>query len=384
MRKSLLLLLLPFWGVITSFKPDAIVYSVPEEFTPNFVDYQVDPSIHTQLHIGDKGTVLHIPENAFVDLEGNVVEEPVTIQFKEYTNAAEIAFSQIPMTYKGNHFNSSGMFEIQGQANGEPIRIATGKSLTIDYRLAKKNPDTDFYRLNERSNQWELVSKIPQMSSALLTNKNIAAEDMNRVPEVIEMPVKEQAIRNPIMNSEYIYNDNRNLNQRNLNQINFTRDTVPLTVNKWKGLSAKKEKNNRVNSNQPKGAQVYADIVNDLRIGGFGVYNCDQIYRLSNPVTLTAKYQDEAGNSIADLYTLSLLNLNYNNAFTFRPENFTCDAKGDNVLLLFAQNGDLYLLDKGEFGKMKISGNGEQTFTLKNVSSFIKNTADLAKHLGIS
>ena len=35
------------------------------------------------------------------------------------------------MTYKGHCFNSSGMFEIQGEANGKPIRIR--KPLEIEY-----------------------------------------------------------------------------------------------------------------------------------------------------------------------------------------------------------------------------------------------------------
>ena len=137
MTKNLCLLLF-FGGIISAFKPKAIIYSVPEEFIPDFVDHQIDPSIYTQLHLGNEGTLLLIPENAFVDMEGNVVKDSVTIQFKEYTNSAEMAFSKIPMTYKGANFNSSGMFEIQGIANGQPVRIANGKSLKIDYHLAKK------------------------------------------------------------------------------------------------------------------------------------------------------------------------------------------------------------------------------------------------------
>jgi hypothetical protein len=111
MIKNLFILLF-LWGVISAFKPEAIVYSIPNEFTPDFIEYQLDSNTYTELHLESKGTILHIPENAFVDMAGNIVEESVTIQFKEYQNSADMAFSKIPMTYKGNNFNSSGMFEI--------------------------------------------------------------------------------------------------------------------------------------------------------------------------------------------------------------------------------------------------------------------------------
>ena len=80
---------------------------------------------------------------------------------------------------------------------------------------------------------------------------------------------------------------------------------------------------------------------------------------------------------------LSLIDLEYNGAFSFSPNRFTCNAKGNNVILLFSTSDKLYLLDKGEFAKMKIEKSGDYTFTVKEVSNTIRNTADLAKHLGL-
>ena len=81
---------------------------------------------------------------------------------------------------------------------------------------------------------------------------------------------------------------------------------------------------------------------------------------------------------------LSLIDLNYNGAFSFNPNKFMCNAKADNILLLFAESGELFLLEKGAFQKMNISESGEHVFTMKNVSKIIRNTEDLSTHLGLS
>jgi len=377
MIKNLFILLL-IWGIISAFKTDAIIYSVPEEFTPDFVDYQLDPSIHTQLHIGNEGTLLHIPENAFVDMEGNIVEEPVTIQFKEYRNSADMAFSKIPMTYKGNNFNSSGMFEIQGQCKGEPVRVANGKSLKIDYHVARKNPNTDFYRLNESTKQWVLVSDIPQMSDPTASNGatyiSPASPPQEEIVDEREgvLEVRDEVLRNN--------NYDNNINVRNPIQVRGPRVfTDAIDEEEYEEQVADIA---FAFGNGPAGS--FPDVVTGLSISGFGVYNCDQVYRVENRVQITASYQDSEGNPINDLHSLSLIDLNLNGAFSYNPKRFLCNSKGNNVLVMLNEAGQLFLLEKGEFSKMKIKEDGAYTFTLKNVSSQIKNTEDLAKYLGIS
>jgi hypothetical protein len=84
------------------------------------------------------------------------------------------------------------------------------------------------------------------------------------------------------------------------------------------------------------------------------------------------------------LHVLSLIDLQYNGAFSFDPGNFICDANGQNVLALFTKKGELYLLEKDDFAKMNIQKSGQQTFTMKNMTNEIKNAKDLANHLGIA
>ena len=125
----------------------------------------------------------------------------------------------------------------------------------------------------------------------------------------------------------------------------------------------------------------YPNIVKGLKISGFGVYNCDQIYRVSKPASITAKYIDKDGVEINSGILLSMIDLNYNGAFSFHPKRFQCNLEGNNVLLLFTAESQMYLLEKGEFEKMQIKSSGEYTFVLKNVTDLITNSKDLAGYL---
>ncbi len=172
----------------------------------------------------------------------------------------------------------------------------------------------------------------------------------------------------PINNNVDKWNDNWNNRRGAVNGINFDESNREQSTLLAEGINA---------------GHTYPDVVKGLNVKGFGVYNCDQIYRLANKVQVNANFVDESGNAINDLMVLSLIDLNYNGAFSFDPKSFTCDAKGKNVLALFTQQGDLYILSHEDFTRMKISKSGTFTFRMKNMSSTIKSHQDLAKYLGI-
>jgi len=325
-------------------------FGIPKSFQIPTLTFEINPNSDTILAIGQNGTKLHIPQNAFINQSGDLITSIVKIDFQEYRNSAEMAFSGIPMTYeKGGEtffFNSSGMFDIQGYSDNEQIRVAQNKSLTIDYYLAKQNPDIDFYKMQDSSSNWELVNEILEMP------KPIAKDTLINIQEDVEFDGFFEG------------------------EGDFASDTFVM-----------KDDGNRTNATLlAEGADAghtYPDIVKGLNISSFGVYNCDQIYRLPNRVNIIAKYEDENGAEIKSPNILSLIDLNYNGAFSFDPNRFTCDSKGKNVLLLFAESGELFLLEKGEFEKMNISESGEYSFKLKNVSNTIKSTEDLASYLDI-
>lgn len=133
--------------------------------------FEIDPSKDTLLILNDRGTKVHIPANCFQDRSGKIVTNRVELSFKEFTNSAEIAFSGINMQYTDGketfNFNSSGMFEIRGQAKGQDVSIRKDKALQLDYALTQNVPNTDFYQLNEKNSNWKLVQKIPTLKESL-------------------------------------------------------------------------------------------------------------------------------------------------------------------------------------------------------------------------
>lgn len=350
--------------------PDAIIYDVPEEFKVEFEDYQIYPTEYTELYLDDGVSTIYIPEDAFVDLEGNVVEDPVTIKFRKYDNAADMAFSKIPMTYKGKCFNSSGMFEIQGEANGQPVRIAHGKSLKIDYQLAQKNPDSDFYYL--KNNQWKLKADVPALSSSR-QNEASSIPPPPPPPPVVEEVVEDEY--EEYIEVEYAYTDvpnedgMREVNKESYEKVLETMDVELATDDAEEPIFL---------------SSPFPDVISGMNIENFGIYNFDQIYNLENKIDVVAKYQDKNGKPIENLHTLSLIDLDFNGAFSFGPNRFICNAKGNNVLFLLDKDGGLYMLDIGKFEHMNISRSGEYTFTLKKMDGIIDNADDLAEYLGLS
>ncbi|MDP4843650.1 MAG: OmpA family protein [Salibacteraceae bacterium] len=344
-------------------------FSVPKDFLVSFKDFKVNPNKDTTILLDSKGTSLHIPKNSFLNNQGDLVKETVLLRFREFSNSAEMAFSDIPMTYKKDNleyfFNSSGMFELTASVNDKPIEIVKNKPLKIDYALARKNPEISFFKLNNHKKDWNKIQDIePLKIEHVLENEALFGE----VDSAIEFSKNKQRI--PGFNAM---------------KKNLFENVEEFAV---EGDFTIEDDGNRQNATLlaegVDAGHTYPDIIKGLNIESFGVYNCDQIYRLSERVSIKAKYLDVNGQEIADLHVLSLIDLQYNGAFSFDPRNFICDANGQNVLALFTKKGELYLLEKDDFAKMNIQKSGQQTFTMKNMTNEIKNAKDLANHLGIA
>lgn len=347
-------------------------FELPDGFKVGEEKRHVNPNRDTVIYFGNKGTKVFIPKGAFTDMSGNPVScDDVVITFKEFKNSADMAFSGLPMHYKhlGQEYNfsSSGMFEIYGHCNGQPVKIDRDKPLVVDYHLAYQNADIAFYRLREDSANWVCV-------------QHIEKNDVNQQPE--------EGLASDIqVEPEFRLEDER-FNEGNILDGAWDGEWEGEWVeggwdNDWVEEDNGDREAGTLLAEGADAGHTYPDIVKGLNVASFGVYNCDQMYKLPNRVQIAAKYFDQQGNEIRDCHVLSMIDLNYNGAFSFNPSAFTCDSKGDNVLLLFTKSETLYLLDKGEFAKKNITESGEQHFTMREVTNEIKNTDDLANYLGI-
>ncbi len=434
--------------------------------------FEINPLHDTLLVIGNKGTQLHIPAYAFQNEEKDTVTTPVQIEFKEYRNAAEMAYSGIPMVYNNGseefNFNSSGMFEIYGSTKGKTISLRNEKSLTIDYALARKNPDIAYYQLKGDRTGWTKIQTILTIDKrkkaghhsskksnplvftlSLLQTNSIEPswKEKNSMQTIVTdkfaraySPSKEMikfleehpqyylgfyfsidTISGKIVNiTPHPKNPTRDFD---MSIVSFMEKLPPFddipdpnTVSIGRKFAAKMPTDNfryeliiessqqnkqsiesgnvqlQANIGQPDlpntlrpqvidAGHIYPDIIKGLKIPSFGVYNCDQIYRIQNKINIQANYTDEEGKPLTDLHVLSLIELDYNGAFSFDPYNFTCSATGRHALVLFTKDDKIYMLDPQMFKMLNIVQSGEYTFKVKDVSNIIKSTTDLASYL---
>lgn len=127
----------------------------------------------------------------------------------------------------------------------------------------------------------------------------------------------------------------------------------------------------------------FPKMIKDLKCGSFGVYNCAQIHLLNSPVQITASYKNTSGEDIRDAYLVSMIDLNYNGAFSFDPKQFTCSSNGENVLILFTRSNRVYALPADEFKAMNLTTSGRYTFTMTDITETVKNSEDLRQYLGL-
>lgn len=133
---------------------------------PPFAKINVAPTIYTVDPEQDRlitlptGTTIFIPAGVFVWPDNTPVKEPVQIHFREFHDAAEIIVSGIPMkirSEKGDEewFQTAGMFEINGtNAEGKEVRIANGKSLTVNL-ASKVDGPYDFWKFDPDYYNWQ-------------------------------------------------------------------------------------------------------------------------------------------------------------------------------------------------------------------------------------
>jgi hypothetical protein len=355
-----------------------IPLQIPAGFKVKTLSFHINPSQDTVLLVNNLGTRLHIAKNTFVDENGMSITTPVDISIREYINSAEIAFSQIPMVYHENgqeyRFNSAGMVEIQGKSNGRNIKIVKNKPIKMDYRLARKLPNTNFYTL-DRNKEWKLLQKnigyAPDKfmadSTTTINEQDLPFEEAT-VSEISQEFGQDTIIvgktREQLMRERGVVNNNNGINK----QKNTVNNVIPKNVGTLISIPG-----------DP--GHTYPDLVRGLNIETFGVYNCDQVYRIQNLVSITPVFTDEKGAVISNPWLVSMIDLDYNGAFSFGPGNFLCNPNGKTVLLLFTRSNQLYALSKNQFNAMHIKQSGRYTFKMQNCTEKIRSTADLSKFL---
>ena len=128
---------------------------------------------------------------------------------------------------------------------------------------------------------------------------------------------------------------------------------------------------------------TYPAIVQGLRSPEFGVYNCDQVYKVEQPLALSPTYVDENGTEITSKHVVCVMDLNFNGSLSYHPNNITCSGAGKNVILLFTDDKSVYMLSEEKFNRMDLSKNQRPEFAMQNMTGIIKTSDDLKAYLNI-
>lgn len=331
-------------------------------FETNFISKKVSARKGAIINLKKSKSTLYIPQNAVVDKNGKPVKGAYELQYRELRDRADMAFSGLPMNYKGQEkaegLNSVGILEVRAFQNGEELQIAPNKALALDYEVNKRAKDLDWYHLDEKEEKWAATSEVVD-----LPKRDAYTEEFDSIAYKAAIIAHNEKFKNLGLGDGV---------ERENEKISVQTTLIPKRMKKL-------EKEERPDPNKYI-VKHYKNprLVEDLRLNSFGVYNCGQRYTIKNQIAVSADYTDLEQMVIDNAHTLSIIDINYNAAYSFKPEQFICNAKANNVLLLWSKDGKLYSFVKRAAIKMNT---GDYSFQMEDLSDKIKNTSDLKRYL---
>jgi hypothetical protein len=135
-----------------------------DQIKPVFAAYKVN-ALDGGVFSHGQGTKLEVPEGAFVNDQGELVNGEVTVHYREMHDFVDFFLSGIPMTYDSAGvqytLESAGMIEIYAEQDGKRVNMAPGKSIGIEL-ISNVNapaalnvpPGYNIYKLDESKRNW--------------------------------------------------------------------------------------------------------------------------------------------------------------------------------------------------------------------------------------
>lgn len=128
-----------------------------------FTEFIVDPAVGLDTAISS-GSVISVPQHAFLDGNGKKVDKPVTLTYREFLDPIDFFLSGIPMQYdsagKKYEFESGGMFEINAFLDGEPLKVNPASPIKIQLPLDSARHSFNKYYLDTVARNWVYKGKV--------------------------------------------------------------------------------------------------------------------------------------------------------------------------------------------------------------------------------
>jgi hypothetical protein len=127
--------------------------------------YTINTAADTVL-LHSTGSVLVIPQDAFVDEQGRDVSGTVQLNYREFHDHTDIILSGIPMMYDSagqqSLFESAGMFEIGATQNGKPLKLKPGREIKVNMISTNSDSTFNYYTLDTTARRWIQVESLTQ------------------------------------------------------------------------------------------------------------------------------------------------------------------------------------------------------------------------------
>ncbi len=377
------------------------------------------------------GTKITIAPNSVTKADGTPIQGEFELSYREFRDPAEIAFSGLPMTYDNGksklNFSSVGMYEIRGSQNGEELKLK--KPALIDFNCTKVVDDAAFYKMDDKTGEWKKIQEIEFGAEAEkgINSEATDAELIERVAETVDINVMPIVIGADWINSatlddgktemkmgagcwrkyEQLVKDSADFIKKAIDEefseqrklhINegYENQIAEYLINNWVAIEFVEGQSQRrgkrmvqdrsftllgQGSRDP--GHSYPSVVRGLNSADFGVYNCDQVFRLGAVANILPIYKDASGNKISNGSVACLMDLNYNASFSFDPNYISCDPNGRNVVLLFTKDKKIYMLDEEKFKDIDLNSSQRTEFAMREVTDQIKSSDDLKNLLKI-
>ncbi len=130
------------------------------------------------------------------------------------------------------------------------------------------------------------------------------------------------------------------------------------------------------------------NITRSFEIDGFGIWNCDQILRMKNPIEFLASFKDAFNNKI-NTAEVNVIDgkikgiLSYSN-LNFIKQKIAMDPTSETAMFIIKENGEFAFVDKNTV-KNTVSATdakGDYTFTAYEIDPMLLSTGELRKKLG--
>ena len=146
--------------------------------------FSIDPAIPNTLR-SSSGAVLNIPANAFLDVNGDLVNTHVELAFRDFYHPLEFYLAGVPMTYNDNGeekvFESAGMVELNASADGHELFVNPAQIISVDLISWSKSPEFNLYDLDQATGLW-----VDQGKDSISVSEKAA--ELEQLPPIPAMP----------------------------------------------------------------------------------------------------------------------------------------------------------------------------------------------------